>query len=107
MEFQTLRGRALFVRKLYAAWEKRRLGREWNGGEIAQGFVTDVGALMKLVQAKEGIRSVEDVDQKLAHELSDCLWCVFVLADKYGVDLEKVFPESMDALEKRVLAEQQ
>ena len=38
----------------------------------------------------------------LAHELSDCLWSVLVLADKYGVNLEASFLKTMDQLEKRI-----
>ena len=57
---------------------------------------------MKLIQAKEGIRSVDNVDEALAHELSDCLWSVIILADKYGVDLEKSFNTTMDELDNRL-----
>ena len=70
-----------------------------------EGFVGDVGDLMKLVMAKEGVREIPDVDQKLAHELSDCLWSVLVLANKYNVDLETSFLQTMDELEKRIESE--
>jgi NTP pyrophosphatase (non-canonical NTP hydrolase) len=62
--------------------------------------------LMKLVIAKSGVRDIENVDQKLSHELADCLWSVLVLADKYGVDLEKAFVETMSELEERIAAKQ-
>lgn len=67
-----------------------------------EGFVGDVGDLMKLIMAKEGVRDIENVDAKLAHELSDCLWCVLVLADKYGVDLESSFMKTMQELDIRI-----
>jgi len=67
-----------------------------------EGFVGDIGDLMKIVMAKEGIRSMEDVDQKLAHELSDCLWCILVLAARYGIDLEGEFAKTMDDLDSRL-----
>ena len=66
------------------------------------GYMKDIGDLAKLVQAKEGIRPVENVDDALAHELSDCIWSAIVLADKYGVDLEKSFTKTMDELEGRL-----
>ena len=56
-----------------------------------QGFVGDVGDLMKLVMAKDGLRSVDDVDKRIAHELADCLWSVLVLARLYDVDLQTEF----------------
>ncbi len=67
-----------------------------------QGFVVDVGDLMKLVMAKAGARPVDDVQAKLAHELSDCLWSVLVLAKAYDVDLEKEFLRTMDELGRKL-----
>jgi len=54
----------------------------------------------KLVMAKTGARAVADVDRKLAHELSDCLWSVLVLARCYGLDLEREFLTTMAELER-------
>jgi NTP pyrophosphatase (non-canonical NTP hydrolase) len=45
---------------------------------------------------------VAGVDRKLAHELSDCLWSVLVLARAYGVDLEKEFLGTMNELEEKM-----
>jgi len=94
--------KALEIRRLYSQLEKAKYGKEWTTPQIAQGLVGDVGDLMKLVMAKEGIREAEDVDEKLAHELSDCLWSVIVLADKYGVNLETEFFKTMNQLEKKI-----
>jgi NTP pyrophosphatase (non-canonical NTP hydrolase) len=98
VQFAELVQRARAVRDRYAAYERAAYGREWTGAEIALGFVGDVGDLVRLVQAKEGIRSLPDVDERLAHELADCLWCVIVLADRYGVDLERAFVGTMSDL---------
>ncbi len=67
-----------------------------------EGFVVDVGDLMKLVMIKEGYREGENVDERLRHELSDCLWSILVLAKKYDVNLEKEFVKTMRELEKRI-----
>ena len=69
MEFSQLSDRALQIRQAFAAYEQRRTGRTWTREEIMQGFVGDVGDLMKLVMAKAGARVIEDTDRKLAHEL--------------------------------------
>lgn len=102
MNFQQLTEQALAIRTKYADFETKRNGREWTGEELALGFVGDVGDLMKLVQAKEGIRAAENVDEALAHELSDCLWSIIVLADKYNVDLEAAFVKTMGDLDNRL-----
>ncbi len=100
MNLSQLTDRAMEIRQCFAAYEQRRTGRTWTREEIMQGFVVDVGDLMKLVMAKAGVRQVDNVDVKLAHELSDCLWSVLVLAKLYGVDLEKEFLKTMDELER-------
>ncbi len=46
------------------------------------------------------IRRIPDEDQKLAHELADCLWSVLVLSELSSVDLERAFLQTMDELEQ-------
>lgn len=101
MEFNDLLKRAVEVRGKYDQLNAQR-GVEWNEQNLMSGFVGDVGDLSKIIMAKHGLRDMEDVDAKLAHELSDCLWSVFVLADKYGIDLATEFQSTMDALDERV-----
>jgi NTP pyrophosphatase (non-canonical NTP hydrolase) len=98
MEFKELTEKALAVRRTFARLELRQYGREWTREELMLGFMKDVGDLAELVQAKEGIRQIDDVDAKLAHELSDCLWSIIALAHEYGVDLEAAFVKTMDEL---------
>ncbi len=105
MEFNQIIKRALEVREKYAALEKKKYGKEWTTAQTAEGFVGDVGDLMKLLMVKQGIREGEDVDAKLNHELSDCLWSVLVLAKELNVDIEKSFMESMSALEGKISKE--
>ncbi len=99
MEFRDLIQRALDIRQHYQQYEKEHYQREWTDEELALGFVGDVGDLVKLVQAKNGVRTIDNVDEKLAHELADCLWSVIILADAYGVDLEQAFLQTMSDLE--------
>jgi NTP pyrophosphatase (non-canonical NTP hydrolase) len=47
-----------------------------------------------------------DVRHKLAHELADCLWSVLVLADAYGIALERAFFETMDDLEQHLCGDE-
>lgn len=104
MQLSELSRRAVALRARFAAAETARGGPPWSRAELAQGFVGDVGALMKLVMAKEGRREgPADLDAKLEHELADCLWSVLVLAEAYGVDLERAFAQTMDELEKNLM----
>ncbi len=101
MYFSDILKRALVIRKLYEQLEQKK-GKVWSKEEIAMGFVGDVGDLMKLVMAAEGVREIPDHKQKLVHELADCLWSVCVLADQYGIDIEEAFMQTMNELEKKV-----
>jgi len=102
VEYRDLLQRAIEIRRQYAKLEQMRYGRSWTSEEVALGFVGDVGDLVKLVMAESGVRDIPDARQKLEHELADCLWSVLVLADAYGVDLERAFMQTMDELERHI-----
>lgn len=102
MELKSLSQRALQIREQYASLEEKKFGKSWTNAQIAQGLVGDVGDLMKLIMAKDGVRDAENVDEKLSHELSDCLWVILVLASKYNIDIETSFLKTMDELELRI-----
>ena len=73
----------------YSSASIQRHAKPWSTEDLMQGFVGDVGDLMKLVMAKSGKREIDSVDEKLAHELADCLWSVLLLAKAYQVNLGK------------------
>jgi NTP pyrophosphatase (non-canonical NTP hydrolase) len=102
MEFKQITARALEIRTQYEQFEVARNGKAWTNSQIMEGLVGDVGDLMKIVMAKEGARDMENVDTKLKQELSDCLWVILVLAQKYNVDIEQSFMESMDDIEQKL-----
>jgi NTP pyrophosphatase (non-canonical NTP hydrolase) len=102
MELKKIIQRAAEVKEKYHELEMKKYGKKWTDSQIAQGFVGDVGDLMKIVMAKEGIREMGNIDEKLEHKLADCLYSIFVLANNYGVDLEKSFLKNMNDLELRI-----
>jgi NTP pyrophosphatase (non-canonical NTP hydrolase) len=105
MDIKELAQKAVEIKEKYCELERKKYGKEWSRTQVMEGFVGDVGDLMKLVMAKDGIRNAEDVDDKIAHELADCLFSVLVLSQKYDVDIEKSFLDTMDMLEKRISEE--
>ena len=102
MEFRQLMKRALEIRKQYEMKETQLYGSAWTNQEIALGFVGDVGDLAKLVLAENGKRIIPESKKKLEHELADCLWSVLLLADLYGIDLERSFLDTMNDLEEHL-----
>ncbi len=95
------------VHSAFARAAQAKGQRPWSREEVMQGFVGDVGDLIKLVMAKSGVRSADDLDAKLAHELADCLWSVLTLAKLYEVDLEHAFLSTMAGIETKLAAKNQ
>ncbi|WP_327178696.1 nucleotide pyrophosphohydrolase [Streptomyces sp. NBC_01335] len=104
---KALTERAMRIHALYDQLNLAARGRTWNREEFMLGFVGDVGDLAKLVMAEEGARPYPDTSahDALAHELSDCLWSVLVLARLYGVDLGRAFARTMTELEAAIEAD--
>ncbi len=105
MNLDELQQRALEIRSKYDKLNQQKRGVTWNEQQLMAGFVGDVGDLSKIIMAKHGLRAMDNIDAKLAHELSDCLWSVLVLADKYDIDLAKEFMKTMNELDKRIDAD--
>jgi NTP pyrophosphatase (non-canonical NTP hydrolase) len=102
MELTELSQRALVIKNRYDTIN-REAGRDtWDASAYMAGFVADVGELSELIMAKRGLRHIDDVDQKLAHELSDCLYSVFVITNQLDIDLETAFMRTMDELDARL-----
>ena len=95
--FKDISKLTLKVRTKYASLEKKKYGRSWTKEEIAQGFVVDVGDLMREIMKQANIREGKNKSE-LVHCFCDCLWSVIVLANQYGINLEKEFPISMSKL---------
>lgn len=100
-DFQGISRLAFKVRKNYADLEKKRHGRPWTKEEIMQGFVVDVGDLMREIMKQANIREGKNRSE-LIHCLCDCLWSVIVLANQYDINLEKEFRLSMQRLSKEI-----
>ncbi len=102
MEFKDIIKRAQEIQKKYRIFNKKNEYKVWGVSEYVQGFAGDTGDLIKLVMAKENFRHSDNIDKKLAHELSDCLWSVIIISKELGIDLEKEFLATMDTLDKKI-----
>jgi NTP pyrophosphatase (non-canonical NTP hydrolase) len=102
MTLEEAQKRAAEIRELYSRLEEKLYGREWSTQELMLGFLGDVGDLAKLIQGAVGVRESTDLEEKLAHELADCLWSVFVLADRLGFNIGEAYDASMSELERNI-----
>ncbi|MFE7035080.1 hypothetical protein ACFU9Y_32720 [Streptomyces sp. NPDC057621] len=91
--------RALKVRAQYEQVEQQVLGRTWTLPELAVGFTNDAAYVGRLVLAAERTWGIDgDVDAELRHKLAECLWWVFVLADRLDVDMPEAYAATMDRI---------
>ena len=102
MNLPELSSRAVSVRQRFAALETAKYGRPWTREDVAMGLVGDIGDLMKHVMAHQGIRKMPGSEERIAHELADCLWSILVLAEMYGIGLEGAFLRTMDDIEAHI-----
>ena len=105
MNLDDLQQRAIEIRNKYDELNQLKRGVTWNEQQLMAGFVGDVGDLSKIIMAKHGLREMEDIDEKLAHELSDCLWSILVLASKYNINLGDAFLKTMNGLDARIASD--
>ncbi|GLW74693.1 hypothetical protein Kpho02_69900 [Kitasatospora phosalacinea] len=98
-----MRAAADEVRALYDDINQRKLGRTWDLSDFVLGFTGDVGDLAKLITAHQGHRADVAADTgKIAHELSDCLFSLMVIAEETGIDLGDRFTTDMADLAARL-----
>lgn len=105
MNIADLQSRALAIGDLYNTLNKSVGRPEWSVAEYMQGFIGDMGDLVKLIMAKNNFRTIPNHDEKIAHELADCLWSILVLAKKLNINLEASFLATMSNIEKKITAE--
>jgi NTP pyrophosphatase (non-canonical NTP hydrolase) len=106
MDLEALQGRAVEIAELYDRHHVAAGRAPWSTGDLALGFVGDVGDLAKLVMAADGRRVIPDAEARLGHELADCLWSVLVLARRYRVDLVAEFARMTDGIQRDLAARQ-
>lgn len=102
MDYTTLQDRAMEISSLFDKLNIQKGQQIWDSQAVMSGFVGDVGDLSKLIMAKNNLRSKDDIDERLAHELSDCLWSILVLASKLDIDLANSFMKTMDSIELKL-----
>ena len=102
MTITDMQKRALEVAEKYNT-ANQAAGREiWDASAYMAGFVGDVGDLSKLIMASANYRQLDDTDTKIAHELSDCLWSVLILAHEFNIELEQSFDRTMKEIEGKL-----
>ena len=105
VSLESARRRAMEVRALYEAIERRVNGQVWTLQELLLGFGNDVGTVGRLVLAHDGTWEIDgNVDAQLAHKLSESLWWVIVIAERLGIDISAAFADTMDRIERGLVS---
>jgi len=106
MDLKQLTAKAIEIKELYTKLNIKNCNKPWGASEYMQGLVGDVGDLSKLIMAKGNYRYIDAVDEKITHELSDCLWAILVIANELKVDIGHEFLSSMDKLRDQISQKQ-
>jgi NTP pyrophosphatase (non-canonical NTP hydrolase) len=102
-QLSDLIAKSLAIRDHYSELQIADGHKKWDASDRMAGFVADVGDLSKLIMVKKGLRrGPDDIDSALAHELSDCLWSILVIADELGIDVEDSFTQWIDQMHTRI-----
>ena len=106
MDIETMQARAVEVRSRFAAFETATYGQEWTTEDLVIGLMTDVGDLASLVSVLQGKRPSRHDDplSALGHEISDCMWVLLVLADRFDIDVASAFETTMDGISEWIEA---
>ncbi len=101
MLIDEMQARAVQVRGHFAEFERESYGTEWTVEDLVLGLMKDIGDLAEIVQRLEGKRVSQSRSAKadLEHEISDCLWSLLVIADRYHVDVSTAFDRTMNELD--------
>lgn len=102
MDLKHLLWRAQNIRQAYNEFNWRNGKKVWQTSDYAQGLVGDVGDLIKLLLESNSTNDPKRLDQKLRHELADCLWSLAAIADELNIDLEREFTVTLEYLEQKL-----
>lgn len=78
--------------------------QEWDGKVLLIDLMEEVGELANAVLVEEGAKSEKVRKAQLGDSFGDILFALMLLADYYGVDLEKEFHAATDQISERLAA---
>ena len=103
MTFDEAHQGARRTRELYRRLERERYGREWELRDLFIGLQGDMGDLAQLLGAHQGIRpGPEELTDAIGHEIADCVWSLFVIADELVIDVGEAYAALLDELTGRI-----
>ncbi len=94
-----LKARAL-ERKFNEKLADRR--EKWDGKTLLIDLMEEVGELSNAVLVAEGAKSEKRRKAELGDSFADVLLAVILLADAYGVDIEKEYGAALEQINSRI-----
>lgn len=101
MDFKEAKERSQKIRKLYHQLERQHHGSEWTVEEDALAFLTDAGLIGRLTMSQQGRWPKGDnAIPELEHKLGECVWWLFILADRMDIDISEAVDKFLNKTEK-------
>ncbi len=103
MNFNEAAERSVRLRQQYHNLERQYHQTEWTVEEDALAFLTDAGLVGRLTMSQQGRWPAGHHDSQLEHKLGECIWWLFVLADRMNIDIHKAFEDFLTTTEQQVM----
>lgn len=98
-----LQARALEIKELYDRINSIESGHVWRREDYVRGLLVDVGELVELTMAADGVRRPPpNLPDRLSHEIADCLWSLIIIAHEYNIDLGPAFNKQTEKMAKKL-----
>jgi NTP pyrophosphatase (non-canonical NTP hydrolase) len=102
MEFKEIIKETKKIKRKYERLAINNNEDPWNAKDYIRGFVGDVGDLSKYISLKYSKRKIKDIDNKIKHELADCMWSIIAIADEVGINLEREYKINLEYIDQRL-----
>ena len=102
MEFREIIRETKKIKRKYERLAINKNEDLWDAKDYVQGFAGDVGDLAKYISLKFSKRKTKDIDNKIKHELADCMWSIIAIADELGINLEREYKINLEYVAQRL-----
>jgi len=89
------------TKKVLKELEKTRT-KKWTPEIVLAYLMEEVGELSNAILVKEGLKHQNRKKANLTDSLCDVLFNLFILAEYYGIDVEKEYQKVLEQLRKRM-----
>ena len=89
------------TKKVLEGFKKIR-NNKWTPEVMLADLAEEVGELANAILVKEGFKNKKRAKADLVDSICDALFDIYMIAEHYGVDVEKEYQKTLEQLKKRM-----